>query len=67
MIMEDIIAVAVGLVVGGGILTLVWRILRGDKDERALDEALSKFVPDDAAANKGAKAKGGKGKAKADG
>jgi hypothetical protein len=64
MIMEDIIAVAVGLVVGGGILTLVWRILRGDRDEKALDEALSKFVPDEPEPKKGkskSKSKGKKG------
>ena len=62
--LEHIIAIAVGLIVGGGILTLVWRILRGDSDARALDEALSQFVPDEPDAKKGSKPKKSPGKKK---
>lgn len=39
--METVIAVGVGVVVGGGILTLVWRILLGDREQRRLDDQLS--------------------------
>ena len=46
--LEKIIAVSVALVVGGGLLTLVYRILRGDttakRTERGLD-ALAKKDP----------------------
>lgn len=50
--METVIAVGVGVVVGGGILTLVWRILLGDREQRRLDVQLS---------NLGAKGAGKKG------
>lgn len=39
--METVIAVGVGVVVAGGILTLVWRILLGDREQRQLDAQLS--------------------------
>jgi len=42
---EHLIAIGVGLVVGGGILTLVWRILSGDREEKALEDALDQFAP----------------------
>jgi hypothetical protein len=46
--METIIAVGVGVVVGGGILTLVYRILTGDREQRRLDEDLARFMPAEA-------------------
>lgn len=38
--MESIIAVGVGVVVGGGILTLVYRILWGERDQARVDAEL---------------------------
>lgn len=45
--METIIAVGVGVVVGGGILTLVYRILTGDREQQRLDEELARYVPEE--------------------
>lgn len=39
--METIIAIACGLVVGGGILTLVWKIMTGDREQKKLDEGFA--------------------------
>lgn len=58
--MENIIAIVTGLVVGIGILTLVWRILVGDREIKRLDEALSQFVPAEETGKKGGKGKGRK-------
>lgn len=67
--METLIAVAVGVVVAGGILTLVWRIVAGDRQQKKLDQELARFsrapvepgggraLPDDEKAATGAKAK----------
>ncbi|MFZ9887048.1 MAG: hypothetical protein ACO3JL_06050 [Myxococcota bacterium] len=41
--METVIAISVGVVVAGGILTLVWRILAGDREQRRLEEQLSRL------------------------
>lgn len=38
--METIIAIGVGLVVGGGILTLVYRILWGERGQARVDAEL---------------------------
>lgn len=46
--------------VGVGILTLVWRILVGDREIKRLDEALSQFVPAEETGKKGGKGKGRK-------
>lgn len=58
--MENIIAIGTGLVVGVGILTLVWRILVGDREIKRLDEALSQFVRTEETGKKGGKGKGRK-------
>ena len=42
--MENIIALGVGLVVVGGLLTLVYRILAGDREAKKLDKALSSLT-----------------------
>jgi hypothetical protein len=42
--METVIAIGVGLVVGGGLLTLVYRILAGDPERRKIDAALADLV-----------------------
>ena len=47
--METLIAVGVGVVVAGGILTLVWRILTGDRQQKRLDEQLAQFALQDKA------------------
>lgn len=51
--METIIAVGVGVVVGGGILTLVWKILVGDREQKKLDEELARFLPEEKKAEAG--------------
>lgn len=62
---EHFIAIGVGVVVGGGILTLVWRILAGDREEKALEEALDQFkAPDEPADKGGSKPKKNKKKKK---
>lgn len=55
--MENIIAVGVGLVVGGGLLTLVYRILAGDRETKKLDEALSSLAEAPAGDKKGKRKK----------
>ncbi len=45
--METLIAVGVGVVVVGGILTLVWRILTGDRQQKRLEEQLAQFALQD--------------------
>lgn len=55
--METLIAVGVGVVVVGGILTLVWRILTGDREQKKLDEELARFLPEEKKADAGGKAK----------
>lgn len=44
--MENIIAIGVGVIVAGGILTLVWRILAGDREQKRLDAELDRFLPE---------------------
>jgi uncharacterized membrane protein YccC len=64
---EHFIAVAVGIVVGGGILTLVFRILTGGREEKQLDDALDRYAQEakaEAAAGKGADKKPSKKKKK---
>lgn len=41
--METIIAIACGVIVGGGILTLVWRIMSSDRDQKKLDEGFAQL------------------------
>lgn len=55
--METIIAVGVGVVVGGGLLTLVYRILAGDREAKKLDDALSELVVEGPKADKKGKKK----------
>ena len=57
---EHLIAIVVGLVVGGGILTLVWRILTGDREQKAMESALDQFAKPEAKAVAGAKSGGKK-------
>lgn len=43
--METLIAIGVGVVVAGGILTLVWRILTGDREQKRLESDFERFLP----------------------
>jgi hypothetical protein len=42
--METLIAISVGVVVGGGILTLVYRILVGDREDARVENALAELA-----------------------
>lgn len=42
--METLIAISVGVVVGGGILTLVYRILVGERAEAKMENALAELA-----------------------
>lgn len=42
--METLIAISVGIVVGGGILTLVYRILVGDRADAQVENALAELA-----------------------
>lgn len=42
--METLIAISVGIVVGGGILTLVYRILLGDREDARMENALAELA-----------------------
>ena len=42
--METLIAISVGVVVGGGILTLVYRILVGDRADAQVENALAELA-----------------------
>jgi len=44
--LEKIIAVSVALVVGGGLLTLVYRILRGDTEAKRAERSLAALIKD---------------------
>jgi hypothetical protein len=55
--METIIAIGVGVVVAGGILTLVWRILAGDREQKRLEEGLGRLIPDEGGGEGAAKKK----------
>jgi hypothetical protein len=57
---EDIIAIGVGVIVGGGILTLVWRILTAGREEKRLQEELSQFAKPAEESGKASKKKKGK-------
>lgn len=49
--METLIAISVGVVVGGGILTLVYRILVGDREDARVENALAELAKQSQSAN----------------
>ena len=44
--LETIIAASVALVVGGGLLTFVYRILRGDTKAKKMEQSLDALITD---------------------